>query len=379
MKKQLEKAKGITLIALVITIIVLLILAGVSIATLVGEGGILSKATKAKNNTEEAQILEEVELVVAELKMDEIYQGKLSNDEFSKQLSDKLKGVVIGEVTDEKIKIEYKDYELEIDNERKVEIKGKIKIKINYTLDPTEDWTNNPVIINMDIKCEDGLSVLSFMPIGENIEVVEENIKFKVIENGLYKFEVTDNTFAKKEVTIPIQNIDKDPPETKIEMITSTNFINGKIKAKVTIQDEKSGIDLEKCKWVVNTNKDEIGTNEASYTGTFSKETGEIKEQEIESAALTVTGKYYFHILAVDKLGNTKEVISEEAEVKNGYAIATPTDFQNMKNNLSAQYYVVNDIDMKDFSFTTIPGSFIGSIDGQGHTISNLTASRSHI
>ena len=40
--------KGITLIALVITIIVLLILAGVTINTLMGEGGVIKQATDAK-------------------------------------------------------------------------------------------------------------------------------------------------------------------------------------------------------------------------------------------------------------------------------------------------------------------------------------------
>lgn len=55
MKENLKKTKGITLIALVITIIVLLILAGVSIAMLTGENGILIQAQKAKNKTEEAQ------------------------------------------------------------------------------------------------------------------------------------------------------------------------------------------------------------------------------------------------------------------------------------------------------------------------------------
>ena len=48
-------SKGITLIALVITIIVLLILAGVSIATLTGENGILTRAQEAKTNTEQAE------------------------------------------------------------------------------------------------------------------------------------------------------------------------------------------------------------------------------------------------------------------------------------------------------------------------------------
>ena len=45
-KAKLEKSKGITLIALVITIIVLLILAGITIASITGENGILRKSTK---------------------------------------------------------------------------------------------------------------------------------------------------------------------------------------------------------------------------------------------------------------------------------------------------------------------------------------------
>ncbi len=49
-----NKNNGITLIALVITIIVLLILAGVAIATLTGDNGILTKAVQAKENTEKS-------------------------------------------------------------------------------------------------------------------------------------------------------------------------------------------------------------------------------------------------------------------------------------------------------------------------------------
>ena len=54
MKGKIKERKGITLIALVITIIVLLILAGVSIAMLTGENGILSQAQRAKTETENA-------------------------------------------------------------------------------------------------------------------------------------------------------------------------------------------------------------------------------------------------------------------------------------------------------------------------------------
>ena len=52
--KILKGSRGITLIALVITIIVLLILAAVSIATLTGENGILERAGEAKEKTEDA-------------------------------------------------------------------------------------------------------------------------------------------------------------------------------------------------------------------------------------------------------------------------------------------------------------------------------------
>ena len=52
MKEKNQKTKGITLIALVITIIVLLILAGVSIAMLTGQNGILTQAQNASEQTE---------------------------------------------------------------------------------------------------------------------------------------------------------------------------------------------------------------------------------------------------------------------------------------------------------------------------------------
>ena len=75
-KIEKQKNKGITLIALVITIIVLLILAGVTISTLTGENGILTKATTAKNQTIISQDEEMIELEqiskITELTIEEI-------------------------------------------------------------------------------------------------------------------------------------------------------------------------------------------------------------------------------------------------------------------------------------------------------------------
>ena len=61
---QIKQAKGITLIALVITIIVLLILAGVAISMLTGENGILKQATSAKDTTDKSEFEEQVKLAV---------------------------------------------------------------------------------------------------------------------------------------------------------------------------------------------------------------------------------------------------------------------------------------------------------------------------
>ena len=44
LNESLKKNKGITLIALVITIVVLLILAGITISTITGENGILTRS-----------------------------------------------------------------------------------------------------------------------------------------------------------------------------------------------------------------------------------------------------------------------------------------------------------------------------------------------
>lgn len=58
-----KQNRGITLVALVITIIVLLILAGISIATLTGDNGVLNKASTAKDESKKAEYKEILELI----------------------------------------------------------------------------------------------------------------------------------------------------------------------------------------------------------------------------------------------------------------------------------------------------------------------------
>ena len=85
MKNELRNKKGITLIALVITIIVLLILAGVSITMISSQDGILNKATGAKDAQKKATDEETVKLAVQAAMMNE--NGEIEYDKIGDYLS----------------------------------------------------------------------------------------------------------------------------------------------------------------------------------------------------------------------------------------------------------------------------------------------------
>lgn len=72
-KNQKIKEGGITLIALVITIIVLLILAGVTLAALTGDSGILRQAIRAKEQMNYATARESIELAITSAYINDDY------------------------------------------------------------------------------------------------------------------------------------------------------------------------------------------------------------------------------------------------------------------------------------------------------------------
>ena len=64
--KLYKRQRGVTLIALVVTILILIILAGISINATLGENGLITKANEAKKLTEKSQEKEILELKIAE-------------------------------------------------------------------------------------------------------------------------------------------------------------------------------------------------------------------------------------------------------------------------------------------------------------------------
>lgn len=72
-----KKESGITLVALVVTIIVLLILAGVSIALVIGDNGIITRSKDATNKYDQAATNERVEMNTATEEMENLINATL--------------------------------------------------------------------------------------------------------------------------------------------------------------------------------------------------------------------------------------------------------------------------------------------------------------
>ena len=66
MKEKLRETKGITLVALIITIIILLILAGVTIGLVIGENGLIAKSKQSANKYSDESEIERINMIVAE-------------------------------------------------------------------------------------------------------------------------------------------------------------------------------------------------------------------------------------------------------------------------------------------------------------------------
>ena len=166
--KELRNMKGITLIALVITIVILLLLAGVTIAMLTGENGILTKAQNAKGNWNAKQAKEQIELVVTDAK---IHNNGMS---INKQiLKDGLIGLGVENLPENAeditfdLSVTLNNYLFKIYENGKVEQVTGIQIPSSIKLIPGET-----IEINVD-KSEDVSGTVTWNVENENITTID--------------------------------------------------------------------------------------------------------------------------------------------------------------------------------------------------------------
>ena len=211
MKKNVH---GITLIALVITIIVLLILAGVSIAMLTGQNGILTQAQNAKQATEQSGAKEKAELAIAGAIANST-DGSLTIENLKEELSN------YGIATDKTkfpVEIELDGQKLVINNSGKVtNYKEMAKITGQETANTTtKDSLGNYIVV----------------PAGFKIINPTENVT-----NGIVVEDVSHSATAGSQfVWIPVGEIIKDSAGNK-ENITLGRYV---FKSDGTVDTELS-------------------------------------------------------------------------------------------------------------------------------------------
>ncbi len=175
--KSTTKSNGITLIALVITIVVLLILAGVSIATLTGNNGILTQAGVAKETTENKSAEEKVKLAVV---------GAMANnklgltvDEFKKELNN-YKGTVEGTEFPVTAIVDGKSFEVDSEGNVKL-LNGKEEKKVEPGQYVSETKKNN---------YKDSENNTATVPAGFTVSEIEGE---KNISTGLVIYDIPED------------------------------------------------------------------------------------------------------------------------------------------------------------------------------------------
>ena len=207
----MNKQKGITLIALVITIIVLLILAGISIATLTGENGILKKATVAGEETKKAEYKEILEIIGNGLRPEKVIEN-LSAEEFIKRYKQAIEEEIRKGETLEGAKVVAKDATT-----------LRVMTKEGYIYEITENK----------------VELLGKQQENEEIDLEDPN---------------------QAEVSFTSTTVDT---ETEI-IATVTQSDNG-----------ASGVNITRCKWVYTESETPLGKGEVEYTGGSFKENPE--------------------------------------------------------------------------------------------------------
>ena len=217
MKKLLQKdTKGITLIALVITIIVLLILAGVSIAMLTGENGILTQAEEAKKETEKAGVEEAVDIAMAEY-----YMRKNAGEEIDlgEYLNEKLEAGEFDNVIDNgdgTYTVEKDGYEVIVSEDgrqgeaqkagpRPTVENVKVVVNSDGTGDNLAEGTQpegTKLYINFGAKIEGGTIKSVTSDNGAEVKETNGTYTMEVSKNGKYKFTIVGTVGAEEYTTI---------------------------------------------------------------------------------------------------------------------------------------------------------------------------------
>ena len=199
-----KEMKGITLVALVVTIVVLLILAGVSINTVLGDDGIIQKAKDAAEATKRASAEEEMNRLVLE------YQLASNDETLESFLQEKVTEGRIDGVTDNgdgtitiTKKVDGKDYTITV----KKPVAPTPSVKVGAIRVVSDSTGAGSSLGEASTRKGTTLYIMIESTISGGTTTVSPEVPYAVTENGTYKFTVTgtvNGTAYTKEVSVTV-------------------------------------------------------------------------------------------------------------------------------------------------------------------------------
>ena len=280
-----KEMKGITLIALVITIVVLMILAGVSINTVLGDDGIIKKAKEAAETTKRASAEEEMNRLVLE------YQLAKNDETLESFLQEKVTEGRIDGVTDNgdgtitiTKKVEGKDYTITV----KKPVAPTPSVKVGAIRVVSDSTGAGSSLGEASTRKGTTLYIMIESTISGGTTTVSPQVPYAVTENGTYKFTVTgtvNGTAYTKEVSVTVNQFKNSILEDiniKIGDYVNYTYDIDSASSSYTLESKYSGYSSNQTiaqttglTWkVLNVDKendtvDIISTNPTSSTVTF--------------------------------------------------------------------------------------------------------------
>ena len=222
-----KEMKGITLIALVITIVVLMILAGVSINTVLGDDGIIQKAKEAAEATKRASAEEEMNRLVLE------YQLAKNDETLESFLQEKVTEGRIDGVTDNgdgtitiTKKVEGKDYTITV----KKPAAPTPSVKVGAIRVVSDSTGAGSSLGEASTRKGTTLYIMIESTISGGTTTVSPEVPYAVTENGTYKFTVTgtvNGTADTKEVSVEVNQFKMEINLDDVQIGDSVNYTYG--------------------------------------------------------------------------------------------------------------------------------------------------------
>ena len=278
-----KEMKGITLVTLVVTIVVLSILAGVSINTVLGDDGIIKKAKEQAEATRRASAEEDMNRLVLE------YQLAKSDETLESFLQEKVTEGRIDGVTDNgdgtitiTKKVEGKDYTITV----KKPVAPTPSVKVGAIRVVSDNTGAGSSLGEASTRKGTTLYIMIESSISGGTTIVSPEVPYAVTENGTYKFTVTgtvNGTAYTKEVSVTVNQFKKSILEDiNIKIGDSVNYTYDTANSSYTLESKYSGNSSNQTiaqttglTWkVLNVDKendtvDIISTNPTSSTVTF--------------------------------------------------------------------------------------------------------------